>query len=34
MAQCPSGKAICIGLIIFFVGGISFAGLNSFFNYP
>ena len=33
MPKCPSKKAICIGLIVFFVGGISFAGLNSFFNY-
>ena len=31
--QCPSRKAVCIGLTLFFVGGISFASLNSFFNY-
>jgi cytochrome c-type protein NapC len=31
--QCPSTKQICIGLIIFFVGGISYGGLNIFFDY-
>lgn len=33
MPQCPSKKSICIGLVLFFVGGISFAGFNTFFNY-
>ncbi|WP_455199327.1 NapC/NirT family cytochrome c [Kaarinaea lacus] len=33
MYSCPSKKTICIGLVVFFVGGISFAGLNTFFNY-
>lgn len=31
--QCPSRKHVCIGLIIFMVGGISYASLTSFFNY-
>lgn len=30
---CPSRKSICIGLVIFFVGGVSYGGLNSFFSY-
>ena len=29
----PSTKAICVGLVIFFIGGVSFAGLTTFFNY-
>lgn len=33
MPQCPSKKSVCIGLMIFLVGGLSFAGLNGFFNY-
>lgn len=33
MLTCPPKKTICIGLIVFFLGGISFAGLNCFFNY-
>ena len=33
MPRCPSTKTVCFGLVVFFVGGISFAGLNSFFNY-
>ena len=33
MPQCPSKKSLCLGLIIFLVGGLSFAGLNGFFNY-
>ena len=33
MPQCPSKKMVCVGLVVFFVGGMTFAGLNSFFNY-
>lgn len=33
MPKCPSKKLICISLVVFFVGGISFAGINSFSNY-
>jgi len=30
---CPSKKIVCIGLVIFFAGGASFIGLNTFFSY-
>lgn len=30
---CPSKKATCIGLIIFFIGAASYGGLNTFFHY-
>ena len=33
MPKCPSTRALCIGLVIFLVGGVSFAGLTSFFHY-
>lgn len=33
MLQCPSKKVICVGLVVFFVGGLSFAGINTFFDY-
>ena len=33
MLQCPSKKSICIGLIIFFIGGIGFAALDGAMAY-
>ncbi len=33
MSYCPSKGVVCAGLIVFFFGGISFAGLNKFFDY-
>ncbi|MDH5437056.1 MAG: NapC/NirT family cytochrome c [Gammaproteobacteria bacterium] len=30
---CPSKKAVCIGLILFFIGMASYGGLNTFFHY-
>lgn len=33
MSFCPSKKLVCIGLVIFFTGGASFIGLNTFFSY-
>lgn len=31
--RCPSKKATCIGLTLFFLGGVSFGSLNTFFHY-
>jgi len=33
MLTCPSRKAVCIGLILFFIGMAAYGGLNSFFHY-
>jgi cytochrome c-type protein NapC len=33
MLQCPSRKSVCIGLTIFFIGGIGFAALDSAMTY-
>lgn len=33
MPKCPSTKAMCVGLVIFLIGGISFGGLTTFFHY-
>jgi cytochrome c-type protein NapC len=33
MLQCPSKKATCIGLTIFFIGGIGFAALDGAMTY-
>jgi len=33
MPQCPSKKTMCVGLVVFLVGGVSFLGLNTFFDY-
>jgi len=33
MPKCPSTKALCTGLVIFIIGGVSFAGLTTFFHY-
>ena len=33
MLTCPSKKAICVGLILFFFGAAAYGGLNSFFHY-
>jgi len=33
MVKCPSTKATCIGLIIFFIGVAAYGGLNSVFHY-
>lgn len=33
MLSCPSKKSVCIGLIIFFIGGITFAALDSAMTY-
>lgn len=33
MPKCPSTRAMCVGLVIFLIGGISFGGLTSFFHY-
>ena len=30
---CPSRKATCIGLVIFFIGAFAYGGLNTFFHY-
>lgn len=31
--RCPSRRVVCVGLIIFVLGGITLGGLNTFFNY-
>jgi len=31
--RCPSKKAICVGLTLFFLGGVSLGSLNTFFYY-
>lgn len=33
MPQCPSKKSMCVGLVVFMVGGTSFIGLDMFFEY-
>ncbi|KPJ87278.1 MAG: hypothetical protein AMJ53_18355 [Gammaproteobacteria bacterium SG8_11] len=33
LLQCPSKKSVCIGLIIFFIGGIGFAALDGAMAY-
>lgn len=33
MLKCPSKRSTCIGLTIFFIGGVSFGGFNLFFDY-
>ncbi len=33
LGKCIPSKGVCIGLVIFFIGGISFGGLNTFFHY-
>ncbi|WP_455209299.1 NapC/NirT family cytochrome c [Kaarinaea lacus] len=33
MPKCPSTRAMCVGLVIFLIGGISFGGLTTFFHY-
>lgn len=32
-SSCIPNKAVCIGLVLFFIGGFSFLGLNTFFSY-
>jgi len=31
--RCPSKKVTCLGLVIFFLGGVSLGTLNTFFHY-
>jgi len=31
--RCPSKKAVCVSLTLFFLGGVSLGGLNTFFYY-
>ena len=33
MPKCPSIRTMCVGLVVFIIGGVSFAGLTSFFHY-
>lgn len=33
MPKCPSPKALCLGLTLFAIGGLSFGGLTTFFHY-
>jgi cytochrome c-type protein NapC len=33
MLQCPSKKAVCVGLTIFFIGGVGFAALDAAMTY-
>jgi len=33
MPKCPSTRALCTGLVIFLIGGVSFGGLTAFFHY-